>query len=72
MNIQPTIEFKERRCSECGTWWAIETFRNCDRLIECPWCAARKVEATNNRVAAIERSMSALKANFTRLKARKP
>ena len=70
MNIQLTIEFKDHRCDECGAYWAIESARNYTDVLQCPLCATRKVNEANDRVAEMERSMRALKANFTRLKAR--
>lgn len=67
MNQQYTIEFDTRRCVECGSYWAIESFRKFSATV-CPCCAETQIDKANERANAAERSMHSLRGALTRLK----
>ena len=71
MHLNIEIVFEHSRCFDCGGYWAVEKFRQTRNLI-CPYCAGVKVAAAGERLMARERSMRALKANFTRIKNKRP
>lgn len=59
------IEFEDRRCFTCGTFWAIEKSR-CSRSYHCPVCAGTEIEKAVQRAQEAFRSAAAVKANVTR------
>jgi hypothetical protein len=65
MKITLEIEFVNRRCNDCGAFWACEKERNY-RADHCPCCATDKIVAANERADAAVRSAAASKANATR------
>lgn len=67
MNIQITIEFVQKRCLDCGAFWAIESDRNSGGLT-CPRCAESRIDEVIKDLAATERSMNAFKAVASALK----
>jgi hypothetical protein len=68
---QPSIELEPTRCFLCGRYWACEnTFQH--RSPTCPFCAADKIKAAEERVAKINRSNISLRGAIRRIKGGKP
>lgn len=65
MKITLDIEFINRRCPKCGTFWACESANNY-RAHNCPVCASDLIKSANARADAAVRSAAASKANATR------
>jgi len=66
MELTPKIELHERRCYECGQWWASERANTAT----CPVCAQRRIDRAVEAQAKLERSVAALKGALTRSRKR--
>lgn len=69
MITQIEIIYETRRCSECGTHWAIEKFR-CFNEPKCPVCAQRKSDQKSDLISSLTRSVNALRGVITKLKSK--
>lgn len=63
---QPNIELEPTRCFQCGRYWAYET-RFQHHQPSCPFCAANRIEAAEERVAQINRSNISLRGAIKRI-----
>ena len=59
LQITQTITFEPKRCWECGRHWAVEKGFGAGGT--CPLCADRRISEADDRAAAAERSMRAVK-----------
>ena len=67
MIIQRNIELDERRCCDCGRFYATERGVS----YTCPYCADRRSDERTEEMEAARRSMSALRGALTKAKARR-
>lgn len=66
--ITHKVEFTPKRCWECGRHWAIEKGFAFENLAKCPNCAGADIEKAEERAAAAERSMRAMRGAMARVK----
>lgn len=62
LNLQPTIALYDRRCYECGQWWASEHSHGG----KCPECAQRRIDNVLEQLAKAERTIRSLRGALTR------
>ena len=65
-DIQRTIVLVERRCYDCGSFWAIEQMRQ--NMSTCPHCAEQRIARAVREQAATERSNRSLRGALKRAK----
>jgi hypothetical protein len=58
------ITFTDKRCSECGVFWAIEQ----GKWATCPCCAARSAARFEDQILKLERRVKNLRKALGRLK----
>jgi len=66
MNQQINIEYTTRRCSKCGTYYAVETGR--DFMRGCPRCLGNENNDKDIQNKIFVRSIRALKSYIRRMK----
>lgn len=66
VTIERSIQLHERRCRQCGRWWASE-FAS-DSLVGCPRCQDARIDQLNGESAKQWRGISALKGQNKRLR----
>jgi hypothetical protein len=64
IDIERQFRLYERRCGECGRFWACEF----EHVGVCPMCAQRLVNEANRERAKLQRAVNALRGARTRKK----
>lgn len=63
--VKPEITLHERRCWDCGRWWACES----EAKGICPVCASRRIDAVLETQQQLERSLRSTRGALTRRRA---
>jgi hypothetical protein len=64
IEVDKRVRLYERRCDSCGRFWACEF----ELIGECPMCAHLKIEAAEDGVRQMKRTVRAIRGAMTRKK----
>ena len=62
INLTWNIEMEERRCYECGYWYAHEKYHDAG----CPRCIGRQWHGSQREMASLRRTIAALRGALKR------
>lgn len=61
-----SVTFVDHRCAQCGTFWAIEKWK--DWLRSCPHCGGKEISRYREEIATLHKAAAGLKGQITKLK----